>query len=80
MNGIQVVLAEKVTTRRIRPLIYDLTGKNRSDTEIRELAKSGQPIPDYPQGKLILRPSTQAREGHYWLWDLLLIPNNYLAA
>lgn len=60
VNGIQVVVAEKFTTRRIRPLIYDLTGKDRSDSEIREFAKSGQPIPDYPQGKLILRPSTQA--------------------
>lgn len=80
VNGIQVVVAEKFTTRRIRPLIYDLTGENLSDSEIRALAKRGQPIPGYPQGKLILRPSNQLREGRYWLWDLFLIPNSYLAA
>ena len=80
VHGVHALLVEGHTTEEARSLIHSLTGKKLSARELVNLARSKQAELPYSQGKLTVRPSPRGKNGRYWLWDIYLVPNSYLAA
>ncbi|WP_027254566.1 hypothetical protein [Planktothrix agardhii] len=74
LNNCDFLVANRLTTEKVREFLEIVAQEKLSAQEIRTRAKNGKLEVGYPYGTLQIIPSEQTKSGKFWKWDIVLSP------